>query len=115
GAFRLVMSRACCSVCVVVAIVDLVRPRLAHSFSGREENYYWTSVLADRRPDAYGPLTDPAYVIPAVPPAEREFDAARPAAFYQRQASAENADSANAQQNGTAAQQPAPTEQESIH
>ncbi len=115
GPDGLVLSSAGRYVGMALTTVDLDRPRLAHSFSWREENDYWTSVLADRRPDAYGPLTDPAYVIPAVPPAEREFDAARPAAFYQRQASAENADSANAQQNGTAAQQPAPTEQESIH
>ena len=54
-----------------LATVDLDRPRLAHSFSRPDENDYWTSVLADRRPDAYGPITNPAYVIEAVPPRQR--------------------------------------------
>ena len=34
-------------------------------------------MLADRRPDAYGAITDPDFVIPAVPPAERSLLAVR--------------------------------------
>lgn len=115
GPDGLVLSSAGRYVGMSLATVDLDRPRIAHSFSWSDENDFWTSVLADRRPDAYGPLTDPAYVIPAVPPAERDVDAARPAAHYQRQANpgqgkqAEQAHSTG--QNG--AGRPAPQQQES--
>ena len=66
-----VLSSAGRHVGLALTTIDLDRPRQAHSFSWPEENDYWTSVLADRRPDAYGPLTDPAFVIEALPPGER--------------------------------------------
>lgn len=120
GPDGLVLSSAGRYVGMSLATVDLDRPRIAHSFSWPEENDFWTSVLADRRPDAYGPLTDPAYVIPAVSPAEREVPAARPAAHYARQDQADVQPS-RAPANGTGhtsnghnhGQTPAPQQQES--
>ena len=50
---------------------------MAHSFSWPEENDFWTSVLADRRPDVYGAITDPAHVIDALPVKERAVASVR--------------------------------------
>ncbi len=57
--------------------VDLNKPRLAHSFAWGEEGDFWTAVLADRRPDVYGAITDPDLVIPALKPSERDVLAVR--------------------------------------
>lgn len=57
--------------------IDLDQTRLAHAFSWSEDGDFWTSVLADRRPDAYGALSDPAYRIPALPPPDRPTRAVR--------------------------------------
>ncbi len=67
----LILSNAGRYVGMSIATVDLDQTRLAHAFSWPADGDFWTSVLADRRPDAYGPLVDPAYVIPAVPPEQR--------------------------------------------
>ena len=47
---------------MALATVDLEKPRIAHSFSLAGEHEFRASMLADRRPDAYGPITDPALV-----------------------------------------------------
>ena len=62
---------------IVMTEVDLDQPRLAHSFAWGEDGDFWTSVLADRRPDVYGAITDPSYVIPAVTPSARAVRAVR--------------------------------------
>jgi len=71
GPDGLVLSSAGRYVGIAINEIDLAAPRIAHSFSWRGENDYWTSVLADRRPDAYTPITDDTYRIPATPPEER--------------------------------------------
>jgi predicted amidohydrolase len=45
-----------------VATVDLDAERVAHGFTWHDEGCFRADMLADRRPDAYGPLTDPALV-----------------------------------------------------
>jgi predicted amidohydrolase len=47
-----------------LATVDLDAGRIAHGFSWRDEGPLRRDLLADRRPDAYAPLTDPALVPP---------------------------------------------------
>ena len=73
----LILSNAGRYVGMAITEIDLDKPRLAHAFSFGDEGDFWTSVLADRRPDAYGAITDPDFVIPAVPPAERNLLAVR--------------------------------------
>ena len=73
----LILSNAGRYVGMAITEIDLDKPRLAHAFSFGDEGDFWTSVLADRRPDAYGAITDPDFVIPAVPPAERSLLAVR--------------------------------------
>ena len=48
--------------------IDLDHPRIAHDFSFPGDHDARTSILADRRPDAYGPLVDASLVIPPAPP-----------------------------------------------
>ena len=71
GPDGLILSNAGRYVGMAVVTVDLDKPRIAHSFTWSDDDDIRTSILADRRPDAYGPLTDPSYVIPAIPPKER--------------------------------------------
>jgi predicted amidohydrolase len=73
----LILSNAGRYVGMAITEIDLDKPRLAHAFSFGDDGDFWTSVLADRRPDAYGAITDPAFVIPAEPPAERSLLAVR--------------------------------------
>ena len=73
----LILSNAGRYVGMAITEIDLDKPRLAHAFSFGDDGDFWTSVLADRRPDAYGAITDPDFVIPAVPPAERSLLAVR--------------------------------------
>lgn len=68
GPDGLVLSNAGRYVGMALCTVDLDRPRIAHDFSFPGDNDARTSILADRRPDAYGPLVDPSLVIPPVPP-----------------------------------------------
>lgn len=64
----LILSNAGRYVGMALCTVDLDRPRIAHDFSFPGDNDARTSLLADRRPDAYGPLVDPSLVIPPAPP-----------------------------------------------
>jgi predicted amidohydrolase len=74
----LILSSAGRYVGMSAVTVDLDKPRLAHSFTWpNEDDDIRESILADRRPDAYAPLADPSYVIPAVPPKERNQQPAR--------------------------------------
>jgi hypothetical protein len=54
-----------------IVTIDLDKSRIAHCFTWSDDDDIRESVLADRRPDAYGALVDPGYVIPAIPPKER--------------------------------------------
>ncbi len=69
GPDGLVLSNAGRYVGMALCTVDLDRPRIAHDFSFPGDNDSRTSILADRRPDAYGALVDPSLVVPPVPPA----------------------------------------------
>jgi len=69
GPDGLVLSNAGRYVGMSLCTVDLDQPRIAHDFSFPGDNDCRTSILADRRPDAYGPLVDPSLVVPPVPPA----------------------------------------------
>jgi len=64
----LILSNAGRYVGMALCTIDLDRPRIAHDFSFPGDNDARTSLLADRRPDAYGPLIDPSLVIPPAPP-----------------------------------------------
>lgn len=64
----LILSNAGRYVGMALCTIDLDRPRIAHDFSFPGDNDARTSLLADRRPDAYGPLVDPNLVIPPAPP-----------------------------------------------
>ncbi|MEZ4733670.1 MAG: carbon-nitrogen hydrolase family protein [Caldilineaceae bacterium] len=64
----LILSNAGRYVGMALCTIDLDRPRIAHDFSFPGDNDARTSLLADRRPDAYGPLVDPSLVIPPAPP-----------------------------------------------
>lgn len=77
GPDGVILSSAGRYVGMTLTDVDLDKPRLAHSFGWAEDSDFWTTVLADRRPDAYGPLSDPGYVIPALPPGARPERAVR--------------------------------------
>lgn len=77
GPDGVILSSAGRYVGMVVTEIDLDKPRLAHSFGWNEDNDFWTTVLADRRPDAYGPISAPAYLIPAEPPHARKERAVR--------------------------------------
>jgi predicted amidohydrolase len=77
GPDGLILSNAGRYVGMSAVTVDLDKPRIAHSFTWPDDDDIRESILADRRPDAYGPLTDPAYVIPAVPPKERNGQSLR--------------------------------------
>ncbi|MBX3010074.1 MAG: carbon-nitrogen hydrolase family protein [Caldilineaceae bacterium] len=68
GPDGLVLSNAGRYVGMALSTVDLDRPRIAHDFSFPGDNDARTSILADRRPDAYGPLVDPSLVVPPTPP-----------------------------------------------
>lgn len=72
-----ILSNAGRYVGMVISEVDLDKTRLAHSFAWNEDGDFWTAVLADRRPDVYGAITDPSLVIPAVTPSERSLRAVR--------------------------------------
>jgi predicted amidohydrolase len=72
-----ILSNAGRYVGMSITEIDLDKTRLAHSFSFGEDGDFWTSVLADRRPDVYGAISDPAYAIPAVTPSERDVRAVR--------------------------------------
>jgi len=76
GPDGLIISSAGRYVGMSIATVDLDKPRIAHSFTWDEDGDFRESVLGDRRPDAYGPLTEPSYVIPAMTPSERKRQAA---------------------------------------
>jgi predicted amidohydrolase len=67
-----VLSNAGRYVGMSVVTIDLDKSRIAHSFTWSDDDDIRQSILADRRPDAYGALTDPQYVIPAIPPKERQ-------------------------------------------
>jgi hypothetical protein len=67
----LILSNAGRYVGLSVVTVDLDKPRIAHSFTWPDDDDIRESILADRRPDAYAPLADPRYVIPAIPAKER--------------------------------------------
>jgi len=69
GPDGLVLSNAGRYVGMSLCTVDLDHPRIAHDFSFPGDNDARASILADRRPDAYGPLVDPSLVIPPAPPA----------------------------------------------
>ena len=77
GPDGVILSSAGRYVGMVLTDIDLDKPRLAHGFGWAEDNDFWTTVLADRRPDAYGALSDPTYVIPAEPPDVRQERAVR--------------------------------------
>lgn len=77
GPDGLILSSVGRYVGMVMTDVDLDKPRLAHSFVWGEDGDFWTSVLGDRRPDAYGAIADPDLAIPAVPPGERKVRAER--------------------------------------
>jgi predicted amidohydrolase len=77
GPDGLILSSAGRYTGMVTTEIDLDKPRLAHSFAWAEEGDYWTAILADRRPDVYGAITDPDLVIPAIPPSERTLRAVR--------------------------------------
>jgi predicted amidohydrolase len=77
GPDGVILSSAGRYVGMSLCAIDLDKPRLAHAFAWNEDGDFWTSVLADRRPDAYTPITDPALVIPAVPPEQRLLRAVR--------------------------------------
>jgi predicted amidohydrolase len=62
---------------MAITEIDLDKPRLAHAFAWGEEGDFWTSVLADRRPDAYGAITATNLVIAAETPSERKLRAVR--------------------------------------
>jgi predicted amidohydrolase len=51
-----------------VATIDLDAERVAHSFSWGDEGPSRRDLFADRRPEVYGPLVDPASVPPAREP-----------------------------------------------
>jgi predicted amidohydrolase len=71
GPDGLILSNAGRYVGMSVVSIDLDRPRIAHSWTWSEDDDFRQSFMADRRPDAYAPLADPSYVIPAIPPKER--------------------------------------------
>jgi predicted amidohydrolase len=77
GPDGLILSNAGRYVGMAVTEIDLDKPRLAHGFAWNEDGDFWTAVLADRRPDAYGPITAPEFVIPAEPPGKRGLRAVR--------------------------------------
>ncbi len=64
-----ILSNAGRYVGLSLCTIDLDRPRIAHDFSFPGDNDARTSILADRRPDAYGPLVDPSLVVAPLPPA----------------------------------------------
>jgi len=66
-----ILSNAGRYVGMSIMTIDLDKPRIAHSFTWSDDDDIRESVLADRRPDAYGALADPNYLIPAIPPKER--------------------------------------------
>jgi predicted amidohydrolase len=73
----LILSSAGRYVGMALTEIDLDKPRLAHAFAWGDEGDFWTSVLADRRPDAYSAITAPDLVIPAEAPSERKLRAVR--------------------------------------
>jgi len=77
GPDGVILSSAGRYVGMVLTEIDLDKPRLAHGFCWNEDGDFWTSVLADRRPDAYTALSDPGFCIPALPPDERPLRAWR--------------------------------------
>jgi len=64
----LILSSAGRYVGMSLCTVDLDHPRIAHDFSFPGDNDARTSLLADRRPDAYGPLSDPDLLVTPAPP-----------------------------------------------
>jgi predicted amidohydrolase len=64
-----ILSNAGRYVGLSLCTIDLDRPRIAHDFSFPGDNDARISILADRRPDAYGPLVDPSLVVAPLPPA----------------------------------------------
>jgi hypothetical protein len=62
---------------MAITEINLDKPRLAHAFAWGEEGDFWTAVLADRRPDAYGAITATNLVIAAETPSERKLRAVR--------------------------------------
>jgi predicted amidohydrolase len=69
GPDGLVLASAGRYVGLAQVTVDLDKPRIAHSFARAGETVFRESMLADRRPDAYGIITDPSRV-PAPPKKE---------------------------------------------
>jgi predicted amidohydrolase len=78
-----ILSNAGRYVGMSVVTIDLDKPRIAHCFTWSDDDDIRESILGDRRPDAYGALTDPSYVIPAIPPKERAQAAHQPAPVLQ--------------------------------
>jgi predicted amidohydrolase len=54
-----------------VASIDLDDERIAHGWTFGDEAPFRREMLADRRPDVYGTLVDPALVPPARPEGEQ--------------------------------------------
>ncbi|MEZ4676825.1 MAG: carbon-nitrogen hydrolase family protein [Caldilineaceae bacterium] len=68
GPDGLILSNVGRYVGMALCTVDLDHPRIAHDFSFPGDGDARTSLMADRRPDAYGPLIDPSLVTPPAPP-----------------------------------------------
>ena len=62
GPDGLILSSAGRYVGLAQVTVDLDKPRIAHSFAVAGETVFRESMLADRRPDAYGIITDASRV-----------------------------------------------------
>jgi predicted amidohydrolase len=76
GPDGLVLSSAGRYVGLAQVTVDLDKPRIAHSFAVAGESVFRDSMLADRRPDAYGIITD-ASRVPGAPSNEELVAVAR--------------------------------------